>query len=287
MKQRGLSVTLHGLRPDLQRQALAADPSGVLESVLATTEQEVACVLAGAGALSARRRLGVGVDRYRRDHLPRYADLYGRLAEKQVPHTLLITCADSRIQPALLTCTDPGELFTVRNVGNMVPPYEGADPPPAGAAIEYAVGVLGVGVIIVCAHSRCGAIQALLDPGKVPSSLTCLQAWLVANEAYRMVSALPRGIAPDEVAKLNALLQLGHVQSYPVVRAPLAAGTLRIFAWFFDVATGEIEEWSPGDQRWRKLSAVEACAVAAIASAATHDEHEHGAPALLPEGGRA
>jgi carbonic anhydrase len=275
LQQRTPSVALHGLRPDLLRHALAADPTGVLAGVLAPTEQDVACRLAGGGDLPARQRLMMGVDRYRRDHLPRYAELYGRLAEKQAPHTLLITCADSRIQPALLTCTDPGEIFTVRNVGNMVPPYVAASPPPAGAALEYAVGVLGVRVIIVCAHSCCGAIRALLSPGSVPPALASLQAWLVANEAYQMVSGLPRDLAPDDTARLNALLQLEHVQSYPVVRAPLAAGTLRVFAWFFDVATGEIEEWSPGEQRWGKLD--DARMAAAIVTVGAPDAPGHGA----------
>jgi carbonic anhydrase len=234
----------------------------VLQGVLADTEQEIATVLSVAEPISARSRLMMGVDRYRRDHLPRYADLYGRLAAKQAPHTLLVTCSDSRIQPSLITCTDPGELFIVRNVGNMVPRFSASQPPPAGAPIEYAVGVLGVRNIILCARSCCGAIQALSRPGEVPASLPCLQAWLAATEARAMVDGLPSGVAQDETARLNVLLQLDHVRTYPLVRGPLETGALRLYAWFFDVATGEIEEWSPVEQRWHKLDTAGVCPTA-------------------------
>lgn len=259
MKRRGLVVALSGLRADLRRRAIAADHGGVLQGVLADTEQAAASILAGPEPISARGRLMLGVDRYRRDHLPRYTDLYGRLATKQTPHTLLITCSDSRIQPSLITCTDPGELFIVRNVGNMVPRFSASNPPPAGAALEYAVGVLGVKNIILCAHSCCGAIQALSHPSEVPASLPCVKAWLEVTEARAMVDGLPSGVSQDQKARLNVLLQLDHVRSYPGVMGPLETGALRLYAWFFDVATGEIEEWSPAEERWRKLDTAAVC----------------------------
>lgn len=281
MKERGLGVALYGLRDDLEKRALAADHDGVLDGVFAHTEQEITTIAAGANVMSARQRLIAGVDRYRRDRLPRYANLYGRLAQKQTPHTLLITCSDSRIQPSLITSTDPGELFIVRNIGNMIPPYSAEDPPPGGAPIEYAVGVLDVGAIILVAHSSCGAIHALTHPKEVPASLACVNKWLVVTEARSMCSNLPSGISRDEVARLNALLQLDHARSYPIVCERVSAGKLRLFAWFFDIATGEIEEWSAEEQRWRKLSAEEAHsqAAASVASAAAagcnHADHDH------------
>lgn len=274
MKQRDLQVAVYGLRPDLEKRALAADHDGVLEDTFARTESDVTTIIAGAAPMTTRRRLAVGVDRYRREMLPRYSNLYQSLADKQTPHTLFITCSDSRIQPALMTSTDPGELFLVRNVGNMVPPFDPKSPPPAGAAIEYAVGVLGVKAITLCAHSRCGAINALTNPKAVPASLASLQAWLVATEARSMVDALPKGVGQDEVARLNALLQLDHVRTYPLVRDAIAAGKLKLFAWFFDVATGEIEEWSPEAQKWRSLSAEEVQSSAAVVEHLAH-EHKH------------
>jgi carbonic anhydrase len=282
MKQRDLQVAVYGLKPELEKRALAADHHGALEGSFARTEHDVATILTGAAPMSTRRRLAVGVDRYRRDVLPRYTDLYSRLAEKQTPHTLLITCSDSRIQPTVITSTDPGELFIVRNVGNMVHPFKADDPPPAGAPIEYAVAVLGVKAIILCAHSRCGAINALTNPGGVPSSLGSLRAWLAASDAKTMVDALPKGIAQDEVARLNALLQVDHLRTYPLVRDAIDTGDLRVYAWFFDVATGEIEEWSPNAQKWRALSSDEVHSVAHVVDAATPEkghDHDHGKPA--------
>lgn len=284
MKQRKLEVAVYGLRPELERRALAADHHGALVGSFARTEHEIATILSGAAPMSTRRRLAVGVDRYRRDVLPRYTSLYTRLAEKQTPHTLLITCSDSRIQPMLITSTDPGELFIVRNVGNMVHPFKHDDPPPAGAPVEYAVGVLGVKAIILCAHSRCGAIDALTHPEKVPGSLVSLQAWLAASDAKSMVNALPKGISQDEVARLNALLQVDHLRTYPLVREAIDEGKLRVYAWFFEVATGEIEEWSPDAQKWRALSSEEVHSVAHVVDAATHDHDHEPAPKGTPKG---
>jgi carbonic anhydrase len=201
----------------------------------------------------SRERLLDGVERYRREHLPRHAEIYARHADRQTPHTLFVTCSDSRIQPVLITCTDPGELFIVRNVGNMVPPYDAQQPPPAGASLEYAVGVLEVSAIVVCAHSRCGAIAALTQPSQVPASLASVHAWIVATEARAMVERLPSSLSQDDTAKLNALLQLDHVRTYPVVQEHVEAGRLRLHAWFFDIATGDLEEWRSDERRWMPI----------------------------------
>lgn len=257
MKQHELSVALYGLRPDLVKRAIAADHHGTLDGVIAYTEEEAAHILAGPAPMSTRQRLAIGVDRYRHDHLPRYTDLFERLAKKQTPHTLFITCSDSRIQPSLMTSTDPGELFLVRNVGNMVPAFSPENPSPGLAPVEYAVGVLGVKAIILCAHSSCGAIHALTHPHEVPDSLGGLRSWLKLTEARDMVDKLPKDMGQDDVARLNALLQIDHLRSHPLVRERMEAGTLRVFAWFFNVATGEIEEWSPEARTWRAMTADE------------------------------
>lgn len=254
MRERELAVAVAGLRHDLAARLAAADHAGILAGALATTEQDVPRLLAAPASLSARQRLLLGVEHYRAAHLPRYGDLFARLARKQTPHTMLITCADSRIQPALMTSTDPGELFIVRNVGNMVPPWSASPPPSAGAALEYGVFVLGVSEIVLCAHSRCGAINALRQPETVPERCAILRSWLSDTEAQSLCDGLPSACSDDDVARLNALLQLDHVRSYPVVRERIEAGALHLRAWFFDVATGEIEEWCPDSARWKPLA---------------------------------
>jgi carbonic anhydrase len=243
MRRRDPEARVVGLAPDLARSALSADANGA-----------VSAALCAPAALSARRRLLLGVDRYEREHLPRYSNLYAKLAQGQAPHTLVFACCDSRILTSLLTCSDPGDLFVVRNLGNMVPPFSGAEPSGASAAVEYAVEVLGVRAVVVCGHSRCGAIGAIIEPGSLPPHLTQLRAFLLETETHRLSARLPSATPRDEVARMNALLQLDHLRSYPCVRDRVNAGSLRLDAWFFDVATGAVEEWSSAEQRWIPLA---------------------------------
>jgi carbonic anhydrase len=255
MKLRGLRVAICGLDPALAARVLAADHGRVIASTLMSTEQDAARLICEEGPISSWGRLVHGVDRYREHTLPRYSALFEKLAARQTPHTLFITCSDSRIQPSLITSTDPGELFIVRNIGNLIAGPSTESPSSAGAALEYAVGILGVEEIIVCAHSRCGAIQALLHPEGVPPELESLRARLLDASCRGLCDALPSGLAADDVARLSALRQLDHLREYAVVRAKIEAGSIGIHAWFFDVATGELEEWHDGEQRWRRLGA--------------------------------
>jgi carbonic anhydrase len=254
MKSRDVKVAAWVTDANVRKCLKNADHSGLLDGSLAATQQEIVRILETQAPLSARQRLLYGVEHYRRVHLPKYAELFERLAEKQSPHTLFVTCSDSRLQPSLLTSSDPGELFIVRNVGNMVPPFYAKKPPTGGGAIEYALGVLDVEQIVVCAHSRCGAIQALMRPEDVPAELPSLRAWLEQVEAGELCAKLPSGLGSDDIARMNALLQLDHLRTYPLVRERLEAQNLRLSAWFFDVASGEIEEWSAGRQKWVPLA---------------------------------
>jgi carbonic anhydrase len=256
IKARDIKVAVWVTDPDLLHRMKGADHTGVLEGSIARTQQQILQILETQAPLSARQRLLFGVEHYRRAILPRYAKLFENLAEKQSPHTLFITCSDSRLQPSLLTSSDPGELFIVRNVGNMVPRFSEQNPPSGGGGIEYALGVLNVEQIVVCAHSRCGAIHALLKPSDVPPELRSLRAWLEQVEAGELCGKLPSGISQDDTARINALLQLDHLRTYPIVRERLKANQLRLSAWFFDVAKGEIEEYSSGAGTWVPVGTV-------------------------------
>ena len=246
---RGVRVAVVGLRPEIVGKIAAVDKAGVLTQVLAPSEEQVSAVLA-AEPPAGRQRLAFGVDHYRRTHLPHYADLFKQLAIGQEPHTLFVTCSDSRINPALMTSTDPGELFLVRNVGNMVPACLPGRTGSAAAAVEYAVGVLDVSEVVVCAHSGCGAIHALRNPDAVPAELASLAAWVRQSEVGELCRLLPADTLQDDVARINARKQLDNLRSYPVVRDRIAAGRLSLHAWFFHIGTGEIEQWDVATAAW-------------------------------------
>ena len=187
-----------------------------------------------------------GASEFQRRTAPLLRETWDGLAHGQQPHTLFITCGDARIVPNLITTSGPGDLFTVRNIGNLVPPPEGTDS-SVGAAIEYAVGVLGVAEIVVCGHSGCGAMKALL--GRAPDGLDQLGSWLRHGEATlrrrsREAPLLLGGERPaaeaDQLALQNVVQQLEILRGYPVVAAALERGALRLTGMYFDVGAAQV-----------------------------------------------
>lgn len=175
-------------------------------------------------------------------------ELFERLAAGQSPETLFITCSDSRINPNLLTQTDPGELFILRNAGNLVPPY-GAGPGGEAATIEFAVAGLGVKDIIVCGHSHCGAMKGLLDP---PSArdFPALNQWLSHAESTRRIVREKYGdrelaAALNVTIQENVLAQMENLRTHPVVAAGLAMGRLKLHGWVYKIETGEVFVYDP------------------------------------------
>lgn len=132
----------------------------------------------------------------------------------------------------------------MRNVGNLVPPASAEDDHAVGAAIEYAVAILGVSKVVVCGHSRCGAMAALVSRDPLPEGLDHLRAWIEATKVRELIRRMPTALDADEVAKLNVLAQLDRVRTYPCVAERIATGELSLSGWFFDVASGEVEGWS-------------------------------------------
>lgn len=183
-----------------------------------------------------------GVERFNTEVFPKNRELFASLADQQSPGTLFIACADSRVNPSLITQTKPGELFVLRNIGNIVPAY-GEMLGGVSSAIEYAVLALKVSHIIVCGHSDCGAMKALLDPD--PSKLAkmpTVASWLRNAEAARAVlevsDAGPASVR--SLAEQNVLLQISHLRTHPAVAAGLARNTLTLQGWFYDIPSGEV-----------------------------------------------
>lgn len=204
-----------------------------------------------------------GASEFQRRTAPLLRETWSGLAHGQQPHTLFITCGDARIVPNLITTSGPGDLFTVRNIGNLVPPVDGDDS-SVGAAIEYAVGVLGVAEIVVCGHSGCGAMKALL--GQAPDGLVQLGSWLRHGEATlrrrsREAPLLLGGERPaaeaDQLALQNVVQQLETLRGYPVVAAALARGGLRLTGMYFDVGAAQVSLLDEGARGFVPAGALE------------------------------
>jgi carbonic anhydrase len=194
------------------------------------------------------RKLIAGIVDFRERMLPQYAQRFQELALTQTPDALFITCSDSRVVPDLLASTNPGDLFTIRNVGNLIPPAT-ADGISTGdlseaSALEYSILVLKVENIVVCGHSECGAMK-VVTAGDEQLETPNLKKWLhhAYAAAFRLEheGALDSNLKPhDQLSQVNVLVQLEHLMSYPIVREKVATGTLRLSGWWFEVASGSM-----------------------------------------------
>jgi carbonic anhydrase len=169
--------------------------------------------------------------------------LFEQLAQGQNPDTLFITCSDSRIDPSLLTRSSPGDLFIMRNAGNIIPPHGAANGGEA-ATVEFAVAGLGVKDIIVCGHSHCGAMKGLLEPESV-TDLPTVSAWLshaestrrIVHENYRHLEGPQLLTATVEE---NVLVQLENLRTLPSVASHMVKGDLHLHGWVYKIETGEV-----------------------------------------------
>jgi len=190
------------------------------------------------------KKLMRGVRQFQDNYVPTHRSLLAQLAKGQSPNILFITCSDSRIDPELITQADLGELFVIRNAGNLVPPY-GATNGGEGATIEYALKGLSVTNIIVCGHSSCGAMKGLLQIGSLEEKMPLVYNWLKHTEATRQLveDHYPDLEKPEKLEMLvaeNILTQLENLRTYPAVRSQLHRGTLSLHGWIYRIDTGEI-----------------------------------------------
>jgi carbonic anhydrase len=204
------------------------------------------------------QKLVEGIHAFQAQYFARNRELFRKLAERgQNPEAILITCSDSRVVPNLITSTEPGELFIVRNVGNIVP--HASLPGGTAAAIEYAIEVLGVSDIIVCGHTHCGAIKALLDPPSM-ERLPLVQRWMaqatrvreIVAERYAHLEGAARATA---AAEENVLVSLENLRTFPFVTERLARGTLRMSGWVFKIETGQVFGYDPALGQFVDLAA--------------------------------
>ncbi|MDH5490560.1 MAG: carbonic anhydrase [Myxococcales bacterium] len=182
-----------------------------------------------------------GVRHFETRVAPLMRERLAELGSGQAPSTLFVTCSDSRVSPNLITQTGPGDLFVLRNAGNLVPVH-GAGEDSSDSAVEYAVSALGVSQIVVCGHLGCGAMAALMDPAST-ESLAAVRRWLLRAEGTRQaVLELPAADrSPARIVERNVHAQLQNLLTHPCVQDALEAGTLSLHGWIYDVGTGQVQ----------------------------------------------
>ena len=205
------------------------------------------------------QKLVAGIHHFQSNTFAPEREFFERMALGQTPETLFITCSDSRINPNLLTNTGPGELFILRNAGNIIPPW-GAANGGEGATIEYAVQVLGVRDIIICGHSHCGAMQGLIEMEAL-TDLPAVKNWLGHAEATRRImkenySHLEGEALITATVQENVLAQLENLRTHPSVAARIARGEIRLHAWVYKIETGEVFTYDSTTEQFAPISNV-------------------------------
>lgn len=204
-------------------------------------------------------KLYKGVLKFQESYFKREKDFFRRLSKGQDPEVLFMTCSDSRVDPHLVTQSGPGELFILRNIGNIIPPFNALkDKNSTAAAIEYAVMVLKVSDIIVCGHSNCGAIRALLGDEKELEGMQHLRDWLrIAHPVKEHVISVFGNESSDVIRcyteKENVLEQIENIETYPFVEAAMKEGRLYLHGWYFDIATGGMYAYVPSTNKFELI----------------------------------
>jgi len=210
-----------------------------------------------------------GVVRFQNEVYPQKKELFEKLSLGQSPEALFITCSDSRIETAMITQTNPGDLFICRNAGNIVPPHTihtGA----MTASIEFAVAALRVPHVVVCGHTECGALKGAMNPEGL-DNLPHVREWLsFAKAAVDIVNETGAGKSAEERMKMlleqNVILQLRHLRTHPNVASRLAMGDLQLHGWVYDIKTGDVLALDEGQNKFIPVNERYAAEMARLAT---------------------
>jgi len=197
-----------------------------------------------------------GLSLFQRIAFPRHKELFERLAGNQTPQAVFVTCSDSRVVPNLLVQAEPGDLFIIRNAGNIVPPA-GSAYGGTTASLEYAIVALGIRDVIVCGHSNCGAMKGVLRPESL-EGMPAVRQWVsYAENARRAVAEAHPGAGDDEVldrlVDYNVIEQVRNILTFPFVRPLVEKGELELYGWVYDIATGRVKGLDAGGRRFVPL----------------------------------
>lgn len=201
-------------------------------------------------------RFAAGVVKFQDQVYPKMKDLFEKLSQGQAPEALFITCSDSRIETAMITQTDPGELFICRNAGNIVPPHTNHTG-GITASIEFATAALKVPNIVICGHTGCGAMKGAMNPEGL-DKLPHVKEWLgYSRAAVAIVDELATSGSPEErmnmLLEQNVILQLQHLRTHPSVAARLAKGDITLHGWVYDIKTGSVRAWNENTNKFESF----------------------------------
>lgn len=205
-------------------------------------------------------RLFKGYMKFREEDFHSHRELFRELGRSQQPHTLFIGCSDSRVVPNLITQTHPGELFIIRNVANIVPPYRITEEYVATtSAVEYAVQELKVDSIVVCGHSNCGGCAAMNMSEEQLTHMPHVRKWLaVSKEVKGRVDRLMQGDSAEErewlTEQVNILVQMRNLLTYPYIRSRYEEGKLNIYGWYYIIETSEIYNFNDEKEIFELIS---------------------------------
>lgn len=202
-----------------------------------------------------------GLREFQNSYVPQHKELLKELSHGQHPRVLFITCSDSRVQPELITQSDLGDLFVIRNAGNIVPPY-GATNGGEGATIEYAIKSLDIQHIVVCGHTTCGAMKGLLQVGELEEKMPLVYNWLKHTEATRELVEEHYGhLAKSEklstLVAENVLTQIDNLKTYPSVRSHLHRNEVQIHGWIYNIIDGTVLTYDRPNHTFVPISKLE------------------------------
>ncbi|BFG79115.1 carbonic anhydrase [Paraburkholderia terrae] len=197
-----------------------------------------------------------GFLKFQRDVFPARKELFRKLATSQTPRTLFISCSDSRMVPELVTQREPGDLFVIRNAGNIVPSF-GPEPGGVSATVEYAVAALGVTDVVICGHSDCGAMTAVATC-KCLDHMPAVANWLRYADSAKLVNESRDHASEreriDSMVRENVIAQLNNLKTHPSVALALAQGRLKLHGWVYDIESGSIDALDSATRQFVSLA---------------------------------
>jgi len=206
------------------------------------------------------KRVLEGLTLFQKLAYPRHKDLFERLAKNQTPQAVFIACSDSRVVPNLMVQAEPGDLFIIRNAGNIVPPA-GSSYGGTTASLEYAIVALGIRDVILCGHSNCGAMKGVLRPESL-EGMPAVRQWVSYAELARRAAVESHPGADDEtllerIVDYNVIAQVRNILTFPFVRPLVEKNELEVYGWVYDIASGRVKGLDASGRRFVRLGGEE------------------------------